>query len=161
MNYYEEIKNKIFDDEVYQKVKDYSKEQHRVKTYFEIGKLLSDAGKHYGENIIGEYAKRLEVDFGKKYNARTLRSMRQLYNLFSNEIWKPVVSKLTWTHFLLIMPLKDDKSMYYYAIQIINRNLLKRQFIKIILLGLLLLKKKINLLLNTLVTKESLKLHIY
>ena len=34
MNYYEEIKNKIIDDEVYQKVKDYSKEQHRVKTYF-------------------------------------------------------------------------------------------------------------------------------
>ena len=62
MNYYDEIKNKLIDNEVYEKVKDYSKERHRVITYFEIGKLLSDAGKHYGENIIGEYPKKLVIE---------------------------------------------------------------------------------------------------
>ena len=40
MNYYEEIKNKIIDNETYERVKDYSKERHRVITYFEIGELL-------------------------------------------------------------------------------------------------------------------------
>lgn len=34
MNYYNEIKNKIIDNETYSKVKDYSKERHRVITYF-------------------------------------------------------------------------------------------------------------------------------
>lgn len=28
MNYYNEIKNKLIDDEVYSKIKDYSKERH-------------------------------------------------------------------------------------------------------------------------------------
>ena len=37
MNYYEEIKNKIIDNETCEKVKDYSKERHRVITYYEIG----------------------------------------------------------------------------------------------------------------------------
>ena len=46
MNYYSEIKNKLIDNEIYEKVKNYSKEKNRVKTYFEIGKLLSEAGKN-------------------------------------------------------------------------------------------------------------------
>ena len=37
------IKNKIIDNEVYLKVKDYSKERHKVITYFEIDKLLTEA----------------------------------------------------------------------------------------------------------------------
>ena len=43
MNYYNEIKNKLIDNEIYSKVKDYSKERHKVITYFEIGKLLNEA----------------------------------------------------------------------------------------------------------------------
>ena len=52
MNYYNEIKNKIIDNEVYSKVKDYSKEKPKDITYFEIGKLLTEAGGKYGDNII-------------------------------------------------------------------------------------------------------------
>ena len=54
MNYYNEIKNKIIDNEVYSKVKDYSKERHKVITYFEIGELLTEAGGKYGDKIIDE-----------------------------------------------------------------------------------------------------------
>lgn len=115
MNYYNEIKNKLIDNEIYEKVKDYSKERNRVKTYFEIGKLLSEVGKKYGESIIENYSQRLMLEVGKKYNVRTLRSMRQLYVMFSDNFWKPVVSKLSWTSFLLIMPLKEQNEMYYYA----------------------------------------------
>ena len=68
MNYYEEIKNKLIDNEVYERVKDYSKERNRVITYFEIGKLLNEAGNKYGDNIIGEYSKKLINEVGKKYN---------------------------------------------------------------------------------------------
>ena len=44
MNYYNEIKNKLIDNEVYTRVKDYSKERNTVITYFEIGRLLAIAG---------------------------------------------------------------------------------------------------------------------
>ena len=127
MNYYNEIKSKLIDNEIYEKVKDYSKERNRVKTYFEIGKLLSEAGSKYGESIIEKYSKKLMLEVGKKYNTRTLRSMRQMYVMFSDDFWKPLVSKLSWTSFLLIMPLKDKNEMYYYSNQCINYNLSKRQ----------------------------------
>ena len=100
MNYYNEIRNKLIDNEIYRRVKDYSKERNRVKTYFEIGKLLNEAGSKYGESIIENYSRRLMLEVGKKYNTRTLRSMRQLYVMFNDDFWKPVVSKLPRTCFL-------------------------------------------------------------
>ena len=127
MNYYHEIKDKLIENEIYAKVKDYSKEKHRVITYFEIGKLLYEAGSKYGDNIIGKYAEKLTIEIGKKYNTRTLRSMRQLYFSFKDDIWKPLVSKLSWTNLLLIMPLKDKNKMNYYINQCLIYNLSKRQ----------------------------------
>ena len=99
MNYYDEIKSKLIDNEIYEKAKDYSKERNRVKTYFEIGKLLSEAGSKYGESIIENYSKKLMTEVGKKYNRRTLFRMRQLYNLFNNEKVSPLVTQLTWKHY--------------------------------------------------------------
>lgn len=74
--YYKEIKQKLVDDEIYAKTKDYSKERHKVITYFEIGKLLFEAGSKYGESIINNYSKKLVDEIGKKYNYRTLYRMR-------------------------------------------------------------------------------------
>ncbi len=127
MNYYNEIKNKLIDNETFEKVKDYSKERNRVETYFEIGRLLSEAGSKYGESVIDKYSQKLMLEVGKKYDSRTLRSMRQLYITFKDEIWKPVVSKLSWTNLLILMPLKNKNKMYYYATQSIIYNLSKRQ----------------------------------
>ena len=91
------IKNKIIDNEVYSKVKDYSKERHKVITYFEIAKLLTEAVGKYGDNIIEEYSKKLVVEVGKKYNRRTLFRMKQFYNVFSNEKVAPLATQLTVT----------------------------------------------------------------
>ncbi len=55
MNYYNEIKNKLIDNEVYKRVKDYSKNRNDINTYYEVGKLLKEARKYYGEGIIKEY----------------------------------------------------------------------------------------------------------
>ena len=127
MNYYDEIKNKIIDNEIYSKVKDYSKEKHRVITYFDIGKLLVEAGGKYGDKIIDEYAKKLVVEVGKKYNRRTLFRMKQFYNTFSNEKVSPLVTQLTWTHYLVLLSLKDHDEINYYISQVIERKLSKRQ----------------------------------
>ena len=66
MNYYKIIKDKLLDNEIYSKVKDYSKERNKVITYFEIGKLLAEAGGQYGEKIIDEYSEKLVIEVGKK-----------------------------------------------------------------------------------------------
>lgn len=126
-NYYNEIKARIIDDEMYAKVKDYSKEKHKVITYFEIGKLLSEAGGKYGDNIIEEYSKKLVIECGKKYNKRTLFRMRQLYNLFSDEKVSPLVTQLSWSHYLILLSVKNQSAIYYYIEQIAKRNLSKRQ----------------------------------
>lgn len=127
MNYYNEIKTKIIEEENYSKLKDYSKERHKTITYYEIGRMLSEAGTEYGENIIGKYAEKLQVEVGKKYNRRTLFRMKQFYNTFNNEKVSPLVSQLTWSNALVIMSLKDTNKMYYYIMQSYKLNLSKRQ----------------------------------
>ena len=88
MNYYNKIKTKLIDNEIYSRVKDYSKEKHRIITYFEIGKLLTEVGGKYGDHIIDEYSKKLVVEVGKKYNKRTLFRMKQFYNVFGDEKYR-------------------------------------------------------------------------
>ncbi len=127
MNYYNEIKNKIIDNEIYAKAKDYSKEKNRVKTYFEIGKLLSEAGKHYGQDIIGQYSQKLMNDVNKKYNKKLLFKMRQLYILLSTEKVAPLVRQLSWSHCLMLLPIKNIDKINYYVIQTHKQNLSKRE----------------------------------
>ena len=126
MNYYNEIKNKIIDNEVYSKVKDYSKERHKVITYFEIGKLLNEAGGKYGDNIIEEYSKKLVIEVGKKYNRRTLFRMKQFYNIFKSEKVSTLWTQLTWSHLRLLFNLEVD-SMNYYIQTIINNHISVRE----------------------------------
>jgi hypothetical protein len=52
MNYNRKIKNKLLENENYERIKDYSKERYKVQTYYEIGRILSEAGKQYGKGII-------------------------------------------------------------------------------------------------------------
>ena len=132
MNYYDEIKNKLIDNEIYSRVKDYSKERNTVITYFEIGKLLNEAGGKYGDNIIGEYSRKLVLEVGKKYNRRTLFRMRQFYNVFKKEKVSPLVTQLTWSHCLILISIKDITKIYYYAMQVKERNLSKRQLEEIV-----------------------------
>ena len=123
VNYYDKIKEKLLKNEIYAKVKDYSKERNKVLTYYEVGKLLSEAGKEYNNDIIGEYSEKLAIEVGKKYNARTLRRIRQFYNIFSNEKWSTMSTILTWSHYVELLPLKDINKISYY-IKICNqRNL--------------------------------------
>ena len=123
MNYYNEIKNKIIDNEIYSKVKDYSKERHKVITYFEIGKLLNEAGGKYGDNIIEEYSKRLVSEVGKKYNKRTLFRMKQFYNMFNNKKVSTLSTQLSWSHYTELLPINDENEMIYYLNICINQHI--------------------------------------
>ena len=132
MNYYNEIKNKLIDGEVYSRVKDYSKEKHTLLTYYEVGKLLLEAGTKYGNDIIGNYSKKLSIEVNKKYNSRTLRRMRQLYQFFEEQKWSPMGTKLSISHIRQLFSLNDSNEINYYVNQIEKRNLSKRQLEEII-----------------------------
>ena len=123
MNYYNEIKDKLLRSEIYGRVKDYSKDRNKVNTYFEIGRLLSEAGKEYGKNIIKHYSEKLMIDVGKKYNERTLRRIRQFYDVFSNEKWSITWTKLSWSHYREVLSLKDINEIRYYLNECEHKNL--------------------------------------
>ena len=127
INYYDEIKNKLIDNEIYNRVKDYSKERNKVITYFEVGKLLDEAGKHYGENIIKEYSLKLINEVGKKFNERTLRRIRQYYRVFCNKKWSPMATKLSWSHYKELLIIKNNDEINYYINTTEKYNLSVRQ----------------------------------
>ena len=127
MKYYNEIKNKLIDNEVYKKVKDYSKNRNDLSTYYEVGKLLYEAGNKYGEGIIKKYSERLVIEVGKKYNKRTLFRMRQFYNMIEIQKVSPVATQLTWSHYCELLPLKDINEINYYVKITIEQCLSKRQ----------------------------------
>lgn len=71
MNYYEQIKGLLISNEIYKKVKDYSKNKSDVETYYNVGKLIFEAqgGKvraKYGDKLIKEYSKKLISELNDK-----------------------------------------------------------------------------------------------
>lgn len=129
MNYYNEIKKELLDNEINKKVKDYSKNKYEIEKYYNVGKLLLEAGNNYGEAIIKEYSVKLTNDIGKKYSVRYLFDIRKLY-LFAKV--HPLGAQLTMSHYRLLFPLNDDNEINYYIDQVTKRNLSKRQLEEII-----------------------------
>ena len=131
MNYYNEIKNELINNEIYKKVKDYSKNKNDLETYYNVGKLLVEAqgGEEkakYGDGLIKEYSKKLTDELGKGYSTRTLKYMRKFY-IFQKR--HPVVAQLSWSHYTILLSLKDDNVINYYIKQAIKYNLSKRELI--------------------------------
>ena len=123
MNYYNEIKNELINNEINRKVKNYSINKSDLNTYYNVGKMLSEAGKHYGENIIGDYANKLKNDLNRKYNERTLRRYRQFYNFATNLKWSALPTKLSWSHITELMVLSNEDEINYYISIVSNRNI--------------------------------------
>lgn len=124
MNYYNEIKNELLNNEINRKVKSYSINKSDLNTYYNVGKLLLDAGNQYGESIIKEYSLRLTEDLGPGYSQRNLRNMRQFYKVFQK--WQTLSAKLSWSHYCEILWFDDNKFQYYIKITELN-NLSIRQ----------------------------------
>ena len=115
MNYYEEIKTELINNEITKKVKDYSKNRSDLNTYYNVGKLLSEAGKHYGEGIIKEYSKRLTNEFETKFGITLLKRIRQFYIVI--EKGATLSHQLSWSHYCELLPVNSiDKINYYIKI---------------------------------------------
>ena len=108
MNYYNEIKQELINNEINRKVKNYSINKSDLNTYYNVGKMLSEAGKHYGEGIIKEYSIRLTNELNKKYSIRNLYNMRLYYEkICCNEKLQPVAAILSWSDYCELLMLDN------------------------------------------------------
>ena len=131
-NYYDEIKNELINNEVYKRVKDYSKNRNELSTYYNVGKLLIEAQggedrAKYGDGLIKEYSKRLTKELGKGYSTRSLKNMRKFYLLF--EKGQPLAAQLSWSHYCELLSLKDVNEIEYY-IKITSEQFLSKRQLK-------------------------------
>ena len=111
MNYYNSIKQELINNEINRGVKTYSINKSDLTTYYNVGKMLSEAGKHYGEGIIKEYSKKLTNELGKKYSITTLKYYRLFYTFSKSH---SVSDKLTYTHYKLLFSIKNNNAIEYY-----------------------------------------------
>ena len=135
MNYYDQIKDILINNEVYKKVKDYSKNKNNLESYYNVGKILVEAQggeirAKYGNGLIKEYSKKLTNELGKKYDVTTLKRMRQFYLLIQKGA--PVGHQLTWSHYRQLLPFNNINKVNYYINRCINNNLSKRELEAII-----------------------------
>ena len=114
MNYYNEIKTELINNEITKRVKDYSKNRSDLNTYYNVGKLLSEAGKHYGEGIIKEYSDRLSSELNIKYSVRTLYKIIKYFNYMNKQKVPTVSAKLSWSHYDELLKLTDENIINYY-----------------------------------------------
>ena len=127
MDFYNKIKKRLVENENYAKIKDYSKEKYKVQTYYEVGRILRDAGKCYGENIIEKYALKLQEDVGKKFNRRILFRMRQFFLMFEDEKVSTLSTYLSWSHYVELLGIEDVGKILYYVNLVSNQNLTVRE----------------------------------
>ena len=125
MNYYKEIKNELINNEVYKRVKDYSKNKNELSTYYNVGKLLIEAQggedkAKYGNALIKEYSEKLTKEIGRGYTFSALSRMRQFY-LLSEKI-ATLSQQLTWSHYceLLVFDNVDEINYYIKQTEIYN-----------------------------------------
>lgn len=125
MNYYDEIKNALINNELNRQVKNYSINKSDLNTYYNVGKILSEAGSHYGDSIINEYSKRLTIELGKGYSKRNLWLMLRFYN-FKEKV-QTLSAQLSWSHYCELLSFENiDKIKYYIELTKI-KNLSVRQ----------------------------------
>ena len=127
MNYYENIKEELINNELNKKVKNYSINRSDLDTYYNVGKMLAQAGKHYGEGIIKEYSKRLTSELGKKYSVRLLYRILKYYKFMPERKLPTLSALLSYSHYVELLPYDDINKIRYYIKIVEERKLSIRQ----------------------------------
>jgi len=92
-----------------------------TQLYWHIGKhihneLLQQQRAEYGQAIIKALAVKLSAEFGKGFQEKNLRRMMQFYTVFTDiEIVATLSRQLSWSHFILLLPIKDTLAQEFYA----------------------------------------------
>ncbi len=90
-----------------------------VQAYWQIGRLIvedeqgGEKRAEYGKNVLPRLAKRLTAEFGEGFAAQSLWNYRQFYSEFPilSTAWR----ELRWSHFRLLMRIKNSQARLWYA----------------------------------------------
>lgn len=84
---------------------------HRIRT-----EVLGGRRAAYGDEIVATLSRQLTLEFGRSFGEKNLRRMVQFTAVFPDEpIVVSLVRHLSWTHFLVLIPLKDPLAREFYA----------------------------------------------
>jgi len=101
--------------------------------FWHVGKRVNDEilkndRAQYGKQIIANVSVQLELKYGRNFAEKNLRRMMQFSIEFPDfEIVVPLARQLTWSHFLILIPLKSNESRIYYAKNAVENNWGKRE----------------------------------
>lgn len=104
--------------------------------YWQVGKkinghILDNQRGAYGKQIVVTVARQLENQYGRSFNEKNVRRMMQFADVFPDvEIVVPLARQLTWSHFLILLPLKNSEIRLFYAKRAIEEQLGKRDLRK-------------------------------
>ncbi|ORC35712.1 hypothetical protein B4O97_08705 [Marispirochaeta aestuarii] len=90
-------------------------------TYWQVGKrineeVLQGERAEYGKQVVKTLAKELVIIYGRSFEAKNLRRMMQFAEIFPDiEIVVPLARQLSWSHFLVLIPLKSPEARLFYA----------------------------------------------
>ena len=89
--------------------------------YWHIGErinreVLGNQRAEYGKQIVATVARQLQEEFGRKgFDEKSIRRMMQFATLFpDSQIVAPLARQLWWSHFVEVMPLKDELQREFY-----------------------------------------------
>lgn len=89
--------------------------------YWQIGErinrdVLGNKRAEYGKQVVPQVAMQLQQEFGSKgFDEKSIRRMMQFASLFPDfQIVATLVRQLSWSHFVLVMPIKDPMAREFY-----------------------------------------------
>jgi len=101
--------------------------------YWQIGKrinedILQNERAEYGKEIIKEIANKLTTRYGRSFAVVNLRRMMQFASVFYDfEIVVPLARQLSWSHFIILIPIENEDKRLFYAQKTIEETWGKRE----------------------------------
>lgn len=90
--------------------------------YWQIGKrineeVLQEERATYGDRIVEQLSNRLTEEYGKRsFQVKNLRRMMQFASVYDDiEIVASLVRQLSWTHFTILLPIKNEVERNFYT----------------------------------------------
>lgn len=128
LNYYKELRKELIKREISKKARDYANNRTDLNTCYRVGKILTEAGKNYGEGIIKEYSIKLTSELGKGYTFTALTRMKKFFIL--QEKLATVSQQLNYGHYVEVLPLNNIDEIKYYLMISEQQNLSIRKLRK-------------------------------
>ena len=134
MNKLQTKEEQELEEKMYNEIKELIESSKR-KAYIAVNTTLLDLYWHIGENIVNNFQKgekrakygehilknlstRFSLEYGKGYSLASLKRMRQFYIYYQKS--SPLLSQLSWSHYLELLKVKEENIRNFYMQECIN-----------------------------------------